>query len=811
MTLHLRCLKQALLLFIALACRPSEGLAAPVLGAQLSRFAVIGGSSVTSAGISTLTGSVGVSPGVSITGFGPGTATGGTHVNDPSASAAHTQLAAAMSNLKKMGGAISIGGNLDGLTLRPGVYNVAAASTNLTQTLTLDGGGNPTAYWVFNLPTTLITSVGSVVKVINAGAGAGVYWVVGSSATIAAGSTFLGNLLVTTSITMNEQASITCGRAMALDGAVTMISNTVNSADCAGTDVEGSAGLSGGLDVPDDGSAPTPLQKYGGGGDSCSLRFSVPNHVAETAQSFSITSVATSNTSCLAGQSKVVNFTCAYANPASGTVPLRMGANVALASSSAAPCSAGGANLTLNFNAGGLANATVMYADAGQMTLNASYLGCTGEANCLVGGASTFIVAPARLAFGAIRQSGAAGIANPAALNDQGAPFIKAGAAFSATLSALNQLGNPTANFGQEAAPEQIRLVTSLVAPLPGKPAALSGNFGAFSGGVASASNLAWGEVGIITLSAGLANDHGYLGTSAAPSNLTLTGSSGHIGRFVPDHFDTALSASGTMRCPPTLVCPAAGLTYAGKPFGVTLTARNTAGSTTENYAGAFARDVTLGAWSAPGARTLRNPPATPGGNQLNHNDMAAAAFRQGIASTTAPSYTFASAFPAITNLAAPTDIYVRAFDSEGVTSLRGGAVEGGIKVVSARFQVVNNYGSDVLALPVSVHAQFWDGTRFINSSTDQSSMFRRDDVMLNNCTRNLNSGTGCKTALALAPATFALTDGAAHFTLTAPGSGNTGSVDVRVSAAPYFPSTTARATFGLYKGGPIVFLRESY
>ena len=623
---------------------------------------------------------------------------------------------------------------------------------------------------------------------------------------------------------MNERANIACGRAMAHDGNVTMISDSVDSVDCADTGAEGSAGLAGGLDVPDDGSAPTPLPASSGGGERCSLLFSVPNHVAETPQPFSVSSVAASNTgntsttSCLAGQSKVVNFTCAYVNPGSGTLPLRMGDNVALAGGSAAPCSAGGANLTLNFNAGGVASATVMYADAGQMTLLASYAGCAKGANCQVSGASTFIVAPARFAFGAIRQSGAAGVINPAAASDQGAPFIAAGAAFSSTLSALNQLGNPVPNFGQEAAPEQIRLSTRLVAPAGGKLVAISGNFGAFSGGMASAGNLAWGEVGIIAVSAGLANEYGYLGTSAAPSNLTPTGSSGNIGRFVPDHFDTAFSGAGTMRCPRTLVCPAAGLTYAGKPLGLTLTARNTAGSTTENYAGAFARAVTLEAWSAPGQRTLRNPPLAPAGNQLNNPAVAAAAFLQGVASTAAASssssplsYTFAATYPAIANLAAPTDIYVRAVDSEGVTSSRDNAVEGGIKVVSGRFQVVNNYGSDVLALPVYVYAQFWDGARFIHSSTDQSSVFRRDDVMLNNCTKTLNSSAGCKTALAAAPATYALMNGAAHFTLAAPGSGSTGSVDLRVVAAPYLPSTTARATFGLFKGGPIVFLREMY
>ena len=50
--------------------------------------------------------------------------------------------------------------------------------------LTLDGLGNANAAWVFQLPSTLITSPNSVVNVINTGTGAGVFWDVGSSVTL---------------------------------------------------------------------------------------------------------------------------------------------------------------------------------------------------------------------------------------------------------------------------------------------------------------------------------------------------------------------------------------------------------------------------------------------------------------------------------------------------------------------------------------------------------------------------------------------------------------------------------------------------
>jgi len=45
------------------------------------------------------------------------------------------------------------------------------------------------------MPSTLITSPDSVVDVINTGSGAGLFWNVGSSATIDVYTTFLGNIL----------------------------------------------------------------------------------------------------------------------------------------------------------------------------------------------------------------------------------------------------------------------------------------------------------------------------------------------------------------------------------------------------------------------------------------------------------------------------------------------------------------------------------------------------------------------------------------------------------------------------------------
>jgi hypothetical protein len=262
-------LRLALPLLAAFALAPTPSSAAQVLGPELKSFAVLGAAAVTNTGNTQLLGNWGVSNNASISGItgffgtlandGPGTASGSVHQGDAFALAADIQLAIAKASLALMGPGTSLGANLGSMTLSPGVYTVDAAASNLNGVLTLDGGGNANAYWVFQLPSTLITSVGSSVSVINAGSGAGVFWNVGSSATLDSGSTFVGNILASASITFNDHVTLSCGRALAHTGAVTLINDTINATDCAGSGAAGSAGLSGGLTMPEMGGLPTPL------------------------------------------------------------------------------------------------------------------------------------------------------------------------------------------------------------------------------------------------------------------------------------------------------------------------------------------------------------------------------------------------------------------------------------------------------------------------------------------------------------------------------------------------------------------------
>ena len=229
-----------------------------ILGTELSSFAVLGAETVTNTGATTLTGNLGVSPGTAITGKetitvnGTNAATIGNpsvHETDSFAGSAQAQLTTARGYLDSLVGGTLLAADLTlAGPLSPGVYIVPFGETNLSGALTLDGGGNANAAWVFQMASSLITSPNSVVNVTNTGSGAGVYWNVRSDASIGAYSIFLGNILALNSIWMYTGATDLCGRALADVAEVTLQNNTLSGV-CTGDLAGNYGGLSGGLDV----------------------------------------------------------------------------------------------------------------------------------------------------------------------------------------------------------------------------------------------------------------------------------------------------------------------------------------------------------------------------------------------------------------------------------------------------------------------------------------------------------------------------------------------------------------------------------
>ena len=201
-------------------------------------FAVLGGSTVTNTGPSVINGDLGVNPGAAITGFPPGSVTppGTIHAADAVALQAQSDVTIAYIDLAGRASNFNLTGqDLGGLTLTPGVYTFSS-SAQLTGALTLDFQGNSDALFVFQIGSSLTTASNASVVTINDGGavdGCEVYWQVGSSATLGTTTSFVGNIVALTSITLNTSANIVSGRALARNGAVTLDTNEVTIPDCA--------------------------------------------------------------------------------------------------------------------------------------------------------------------------------------------------------------------------------------------------------------------------------------------------------------------------------------------------------------------------------------------------------------------------------------------------------------------------------------------------------------------------------------------------------------------------------------------------
>ncbi|MBV9068021.1 MAG: IPTL-CTERM sorting domain-containing protein [Acidobacteria bacterium] len=215
------------LCFLAIAEAPTllagQSPAPPSL-ASADSFAVLGGSSVTSTGPSVVTGNLGVSPGTTISGS-IAVKVGVAYRNDSVARQAQRDATSAYNDLAGRTCTTVSSTGFDGSPLGPGVY-CFSSSAQLSGTLILDAANDPNAVWIFKFATTLSTAAGSSVRVINSGYENNVFWHIGDSITLGAGTTFLGNVLAHNDITLHSGANVS-GRLLA-QGVVSLAGNNVS-------------------------------------------------------------------------------------------------------------------------------------------------------------------------------------------------------------------------------------------------------------------------------------------------------------------------------------------------------------------------------------------------------------------------------------------------------------------------------------------------------------------------------------------------------------------------------------------------------
>jgi hypothetical protein len=227
-----------LALLVGLALPSGASGAQPPVGlGTAGSFAVLAGTTVTNTGPSVVNGDLGVSPGSALTGFPPGTVNGTIHAADAVAGQAQTDTTTAYNDAAGRTPAVSVSGDLGGAIVTPGVYK-SSSSLGLTGDVTLDAQGDANAVFIFQVGSKLTTASSSRVVLTNGADACNVFWQIGSSATLGTNSSFKGNILALTSITLTTGVSV-AGRALARNGAVTMDDNRMTRVDCAGAATPG--------------------------------------------------------------------------------------------------------------------------------------------------------------------------------------------------------------------------------------------------------------------------------------------------------------------------------------------------------------------------------------------------------------------------------------------------------------------------------------------------------------------------------------------------------------------------------------------
>lgn len=406
-----------------------------------------------------------------------------------------------------------------------------------------------------------------------------------------------------------------------------------------------------------------------------------------------------------------ITFSCAYANPTSGTLPVRLnGKPLNSGQNAAAACDNTGVTLPVTFDASGKIAVPMQYADAGAVTVKVTDngSGSPGPANV------TTVFVPAKFAI---------------ALDNANVPYV-AGKEFKAIVTALNGNATPTAtpNFGRELAPESAALAPFTCQPATGN-GLLAQTGVALAGGVQTFRET-WSETGRIDLVASLTNSNGYLGTKVQPATATLgsatAGCTGAVGTFSPAYFTfdvdpdwkrtAALSGSTLLQY------------YSGEPaLKLKVTARNLQNGVTQNYSNTYARDVLFTGINPDGSALAAGGAFSRSASYLATDlvgkaQLRAADFNAGVA-TWAGSYTFTKSPTGQTRLRvrAAEDLPAEQFPASSAAipvAVTAGA-EPTLLIRSGRIRLPSRFGPAGTLLKIPVTLEYYTGQAWMPNTED--------------------------------------------------------------------------------------------
>lgn len=211
----------------------AQAAATPVPLGTAEPFAVLAGTGITSTGPTTINGDIGTYPNAAMTVSGPLILNGTDHAGDGVTQTAKSDLTAAYLAAEAQPTDTTVSADLAGQTLSPGAYFKGdGLEISGPVALTLDGGGDPNAMFVFKSGSSLVTSADTRVTLVNGATACNVIWQVTSDTTLGVNSTFRGTILTLTSSTLQTGATLE-GSVFSRNGAVTLDQNTILRPDCA--------------------------------------------------------------------------------------------------------------------------------------------------------------------------------------------------------------------------------------------------------------------------------------------------------------------------------------------------------------------------------------------------------------------------------------------------------------------------------------------------------------------------------------------------------------------------------------------------